>query len=169
MKVIIVAYNQFELLQMEIEALRLLAGIEERDLIIVDNGSTDGSAEYIKSLQKKQAKHPVFLIENSENMGFCKAVNQGIEAAKTPYVALLNNDTKIIQGFVMHLEQALESGKDVFSVSAIIFSYSIFIPLNAGNYETSERSICSNPTLPTIFIALLQTTQKSRTCFEDME
>ena len=38
MKVIIVAYNQFELLQMEIEALRLLAGIEERDLIIVDNG-----------------------------------------------------------------------------------------------------------------------------------
>ena len=33
MKVIIVAYNQFELLQMEIEALRLLAGIEERDLI----------------------------------------------------------------------------------------------------------------------------------------
>ena len=35
MKVIIVAYNQFELLQMEIEALRLLAGIEERDLIIV--------------------------------------------------------------------------------------------------------------------------------------
>ena len=44
MKVIIVAYNQFELLQMEIEALRLLAGIEERDLIIVDNGSEDGRA-----------------------------------------------------------------------------------------------------------------------------
>ena len=37
MKVIIVAYNQLKLVQMEIEALRLLAGIEERDLIIVDH------------------------------------------------------------------------------------------------------------------------------------
>lgn len=96
---------------------------QEYDIIIVDNGSIDGSAEYINSLQKEQTKqkegrHQIFLIINNENMGFCKAVNQGIEAAKTPYVVLLNNDTKIIQGFVMHLEQALESGKDVFSVSA---------------------------------------------------
>ena len=42
MKVIIVAHNQLKLVQMEIEALRLLAGIEERDLIIVDNASQDG-------------------------------------------------------------------------------------------------------------------------------
>ena len=48
MKVIIVAYNQFELLQMEIEALRLLAGIEERDLIIVDNGSEDGLRQWLE-------------------------------------------------------------------------------------------------------------------------
>lgn len=44
MKVIIVAHNQLKLVQMEIEALRLLAGIEERDLIIVDNASQDGCA-----------------------------------------------------------------------------------------------------------------------------
>jgi len=115
--VVIPNYNGIQYLTPCLEAL-LHDQSQEYDIIIVDNGSTDGSAEYIKSLQKKQAEHPVFLIENSENMGFCKAVNQGIEAAKTPYVALLNNDTKIIQGFVMHLEQALESGKDVFSVSA---------------------------------------------------
>ena len=36
------AHNQLKLVQMEIEALRLLAGIEERDLIVVDNASQDG-------------------------------------------------------------------------------------------------------------------------------
>ena len=53
MKVIIVAYNQFELLQMEIEALRLLAGIEERDLIIVDNGSEDGLRQWLEDVLLK--------------------------------------------------------------------------------------------------------------------
>ena len=48
MKVIIVAHNQLKLVQMEIEALRLLAGIEERDLIIVDNASTDGLRKWLE-------------------------------------------------------------------------------------------------------------------------
>ena len=48
MKVIIVAHNQLKLVQMEIEALRLLAGIEERDLIIVDNASGDGLRQWLE-------------------------------------------------------------------------------------------------------------------------
>ena len=48
MKVIIVAHNQLKLVQMEIEALRLLAGIEERDLIIVDNASQDGLRQWLE-------------------------------------------------------------------------------------------------------------------------
>ena len=53
MKVIIVAHNQLKLVQMEIEALRLLAGIEERDLIIVDNASGDGLRQWLEEVLLK--------------------------------------------------------------------------------------------------------------------
>ena len=53
MKVIIVAHNQLKLVQMEIEALRLLAGIGERDLIIVDNASQDGLRQWLEDVLLK--------------------------------------------------------------------------------------------------------------------
>ena len=58
MKVIIVAHNQLKLVQMEIEALRLLAGIEERDLIIVDNASQDGLRQW---LEERPGRNPDIL------------------------------------------------------------------------------------------------------------
>ena len=80
---------------------------------IVDNGSTDGSLEWIRA-NCTRAK----VIEMGENTGFCKAVNAGIKAADTPYVVLLNNDTKVEPGFVKALEEALEKDSRRFCVSA---------------------------------------------------
>ena len=59
MKVIIVAHNQLKLVQMEIEALRLLAGIEERDLIIVDNASGRETRHKLSCLRlgKRELQH----------------------------------------------------------------------------------------------------------------
>jgi GT2 family glycosyltransferase len=62
------------------------------DVIVVDNGSTDGSQDMLR------AKYPdVLLIQNSGNVGLGKASNQGIEATAGKYVLLLNNDT-IVNG-----------------------------------------------------------------------
>jgi N-acetylglucosaminyl-diphospho-decaprenol L-rhamnosyltransferase len=58
------------------------------DVVVVDNGSTDGSQEML------QEKYPeVMLIQNSKNEGLSRASNQGIEATNGKYVLLLNNDT----------------------------------------------------------------------------
>ena len=62
------------------------------EVIIVDNGSSDGSREYIKN---NTFKFPVKLIENTENLGFSPAVNQGIRKAKYEYIFSLNNDTEV--------------------------------------------------------------------------
>lgn len=86
-------------------------------VIVVDNGSTDGSTAYIRE-HFPQTK----LICFSENKGFCKAVNEGILAAKTPYVILLNNDTTVAPGFVSHLTRAVKENAGFFSVSAKIVS-----------------------------------------------
>lgn len=94
------------------KCLQTLEG-EPAHIIVVDNGSTDGSRQIIKE------KFPrVELICLDENHGFCKAVNIGIAESKTTYVILLNNDTEIKKGFVRALEQPLEQHPEVFSGSA---------------------------------------------------
>lgn len=95
----------------------LLLPRHEFDTIVVDNGSDDGSVAFMRSEFPK-----VKIISFSENTGFCKAVNAGIQAAETPYVILLNNDTKVDTFFVSKLEQALEKRPDCFSIGAKMLS-----------------------------------------------
>ena len=63
-------------------------------ICIVDNGSTDGSAEWIET-NCPYAN----LVRLGKNTGFCTAVNEGIKRSDTPYVILLNNDTEVEYGF----------------------------------------------------------------------
>lgn len=60
------------------------------ELIIVDNGSTDGTVDYLKKLS---SRHPnIKLILNDENNGFSKGMNQGLSVAKGDVLFLMNND-----------------------------------------------------------------------------
>jgi GT2 family glycosyltransferase len=79
------------------------------DVIVVDNGSTDGSLEMLRE------QYPaVMIIENGENVGLSKASNQGIEATTGKYVLLLNNDTIVnkaaLDAMVDYLEGYEEAG-----------------------------------------------------------
>ena len=60
------------------------------DVVVVDNGSTDGSQEMLRE------KYPeVLIIQNDHNVGLGRASNQGIEATQGRYILLLNNDTLV--------------------------------------------------------------------------
>ena len=80
-------------------------------ILVVDNGSTDGSVDWLKERQIDT----IFL---EENTGFSGAVNVGIRAADTPYVILLNNDTRAEEYFVAELVRAIEQSERIFSVSS---------------------------------------------------
>ena len=84
------------------------------EVIIVDNGSSDSSLDYI---QNNAFNFPVVVIKNSENMGFAPAVNQGILKAKYEYVFSLNNDTEIKKGSIKAMLDLIQDD-DVFSVQA---------------------------------------------------
>ena len=90
------------------------------ELIIVDNGSDDGSKELINSYQ---FNFPICLIENSENLGFAPAVNHGIRKAKYGYVFSLNNDTEIKKGSIKALAELISSDENIFSVQAKMLQY----------------------------------------------
>jgi hypothetical protein len=62
------------------------------EVVVVDNGSTDGSQDMLR------ARFPeVRIVQNASNVGLARACNQGVEATKSPFVLLLNNDT-IVNG-----------------------------------------------------------------------
>ncbi len=77
------------------------------EVVFVDNGSTDGSVEFVKG------RFPAArVITNATNLGFAKANNQGIEASAGAFVLTLNNDTELQPGFLdTLLEAALKADK----------------------------------------------------------
>lgn len=90
------------------------------EVIIIDNGSSDNSKDYIN---KGTFNFPVRLIENSQNLGFAPAVNQGISNAKYEYIFSLNNDTEVKKGSIRHMVELISSGDDIFSVQAKMLQY----------------------------------------------
>ena len=90
------------------------------EVIIVDNGSTDKSKEYIKG---SSFDFPVKLIENEENLGFSPAVNQGILESQYEYIFSLNNDTEVRKGSIRALVDLISSDDNIFSVQAKMLRY----------------------------------------------
>lgn len=89
------------------------SGTPEFEVLVVDNGSTDGSVPLLEESWPHVKK---ILLE--ENTGFCHAVNVGILASESPYVILLNNDTKVKAGFIKGLYDAITRDDHIFSVSS---------------------------------------------------
>lgn len=77
------------------------------EVILIDNGSTDGSVEFVRS------NFPdTIIIENKDNLGFAKANNQGIEIARGKYIATLNNDTVVDKEWLKNLVEAAASSDE---------------------------------------------------------
>ncbi len=108
--IIIPNYNGIQYIRGCIDSL--LAQTMKPDIIVVDNASTDGSADIVREYDG------IRLIELEDNFGFCRAVNEGIAVTATKYVILLNNDTKAEPDFVEELYRAIDKHDDTFSVAS---------------------------------------------------
>jgi len=89
------------------------------EVIVIDNGSTDGSVEMVRS----DFPWLEIVVENESNMGFAKACNQGIEAASGDLIALLNNDTETHPDWLAELVRASETDPDagMFASKTLLF------------------------------------------------
>jgi GT2 family glycosyltransferase len=114
--VIIVNWNRRELLRASLESLRRQTGVEF-EVIVVDNGSGDGSADLA------ERAFGCRVIRNSENRGFCAANNQGIAAARGEFVALLNNDAEAEPGWLAALLAAFDDRPDIGMAASKIVVY----------------------------------------------
>lgn len=131
--VIVVNWNGKELLTPCFQALRQQR-FRDFEIIIVDNGSTDGSVEFVK------ADFPeVRVIALDENLGFSAANNVGIRLARGKYMALLNSDTEVESRWLEELVNALEAHPEIgFCASKMLLWQRREIADTCGDFYTVE-------------------------------
>src|SRR5207247_10465685 len=91
--VIVVAFDGVAFTRLCLESVLLNSAGLDAAVVVVDNGSTDGTRDYLAALAERDAR--VRVLRHDENRGFGPAVNQGPSAAPGDVLVLLNNDTVV--------------------------------------------------------------------------
>jgi GT2 family glycosyltransferase len=100
--IIIVSTNEAKWLEPCLRTVFEHAGDAKLDVVVVDNGSTDGTADLVAS------RFPRARVVSSENKGFAHANNRGAMTCTARYVLFLNPDTEIVDGTFGELAAALD-------------------------------------------------------------
>lgn len=86
-----------------VDCLRSVVADEPAEIVVVDNGSTDGSDVRVAS-----AFPDAMVIRNGRNRGFAAAANQAVRATRSPYVFILNQDAVLKPGSLLAIGSALD-------------------------------------------------------------
>lgn len=89
--IIIPSYNRRDLLETCLQSIEKTISLDNVEIIVVCNGCTDGSPEYIKSLGA-----PYKVVYWDKPLGYAKAINLGVVVSKGEYLILLNNDSQFL-------------------------------------------------------------------------
>ncbi|WP_430742472.1 glycosyltransferase [Bacillus atrophaeus] len=130
--IIILTYNELVLTKKCLASIEKHTQEEDIELIIVDNGSTDGTREYLAGLSS------VRTILNGENLGFAKGCNQGIEAAKGDNLLFLNNDTMVTQNWLSAMLRVLDQSDQTGMVGPVS-NYVSGAQMIPNAYQTLEE------------------------------
>ncbi len=116
--VVVVNYNAGDFLTRCVESvLRTEVPIS---LILVDNASSDDSLERVRNMQA--GSHQFRIIENTENLGFSRAVNLGAQQGVSPFVLLLNPDCEIHPHTIGNLLAEAQICEDMGILGALVFN-----------------------------------------------
>ena len=109
LSIIIVSYNVKLYLHQCINSILEYSPQIEKEIIIVDNNSKDGTVSYLNSIFPSR----LLIIENAENRGFGKACNQGLQVASHEYVLFLNPDTQLHDDCLSQCVHFLEAHENI--------------------------------------------------------
>ncbi|HKF43735.1 MAG TPA: glycosyltransferase [Thermoanaerobaculia bacterium] len=109
--VAVVTYGNLEMNRKCLEAIYSRTLWPNFEVLVVDNGSTDGTPEFLRSVQAAYPNLSVTL--NSFNAGFAAAANLALEKASGDYLVLLNNDTVVSRGWLAALVRHLATNPEI--------------------------------------------------------
>lgn len=115
LSIVVLSWNTQDLTLACLRALRADASARTRQVIVVDNGSADGSADAIAA-----AFPEVELIRNAENRLYAAANNQGARAARGKWLCILNSDTEVRPGALDRMVDFLERNPEYGAVGPML-------------------------------------------------
>ncbi|MEE3328828.1 MAG: glycosyltransferase [Myxococcota bacterium] len=104
--VVVLCFNNLEMTRACLQSLEQFSNYPNLEVIVVDNASTDGTAEFLEEYGERRTELPfaeLKLISNDRNLGFASGNNVGIWQSTGDFVVLLNNDTFVTRGWVADL------------------------------------------------------------------
>ncbi len=108
LSIIIVNWNTKDILLKCLNSIDNQDKYISEDVIVVDNGSTDGSVEAVHKLFAN-----VIVIENNANLGFARANNIGINKSSGRYVCLINSDVEILDDCLIRLIKFMDANPKI--------------------------------------------------------
>lgn len=139
LSIVVASYNTKKLTIQCIKSVLKEGSSLKKELIVVDNGSTDGSLDSLRKLAKPEKS--VSITENETNLGFSRANNQGINTARGRYILLLNSDTQVKQGSLGKLVEFARKTKDAGVIGARLLNGDGSVQPSCFNFPTIRRAI----------------------------
>lgn len=132
--IIVLTYNQLALTKQCLESIWKHTNNDCIEVIVIDNGSHDGTRDYLKQITSIKA------IFNKTNEGFAKACNQGLEVASGDNILFLNNDTVVTNQWLEPMIKLLYQDDKIGMVGPVsnYVSGPQQVPVNYTNVEEIE-------------------------------
>jgi len=139
LSIIIVTYNSGKTILKLLSSLKLIENII-KEIIVIDNNSLVFNKNKIQRISSK-----IKIIQNHKNVGFAKAVNQGIKLTKSDYILLLNPDTYLIDESIINTFKKIYKDNKIGAIGGRILN------------EDKKNSYTAN-NKPTFFTGLFEFT-----------
>lgn len=130
--VIVVNYNGKRFIRRCLDSV-LRSRYKPLEVVVVDNASTDGSAQYVSRRYKKTGR--IVLVICDRNLGFAAGSNLGARRAKGDYLFFLNCDTEIMPSAVGNLVSVLESHSSVAAAQSKLLMMPDRRRLDSGRFH----------------------------------
>jgi GT2 family glycosyltransferase len=146
LSIIIVSWNTKDL---TLQCLKSAIGTRDsytQEIIVVDNASSDGSAEAIKS------EYPdVIVIKNDKNYGFARANNIGIKRSSGKYVCLINSDVQVLDRTIKYMIGYMDNNPAVGIAGPKILSPDMTLQDSCRQFPTLWNKLCDTMALRRVF------------------
>lgn len=133
--IVVLTYNKLKYTKLCIESIRKYTDINNYEIIVVDNHSTDGTVDWLNN------QRDIKTIFNEESLGFPKGCNQGINIAEGDNIILLNNDVVVTPNWLINLNKCLYSSDDIGAVGAVTNRCAYYQQISV-DYNNLEEMIC---------------------------
>ncbi len=135
--ILIIAYNRLEKTKRCVESVIKYTENVNYELILVDNGSTDGTLEYFKSLNKNNIK----IIKITKNLQAAYGIFVGTKYCTGKYIAFLNNDMIVTKNWLSNIMKCFESDEYIGLVCTMSSNISNFqqVDFTYENYDEMQE------------------------------